>query len=67
MKAKIEIQDGSVKIVLTAENEFEKTMIDDAKKRDDLEKTVSFKSDYNYGIYQNQRIELSFIKKGKEL
>ena len=60
MKAKVIIENGETTIVLTPQNEFEIDLIE--KVKDKKEKHIiqtHFSADYNYGTYENYRIELS--------
>lgn len=66
MKAKLIIESGISTIILTAENEFEKTLIDDSQKDSNLETTVSVKSDYSFVAYVDQRIEIRLSKKTEQ-
>lgn len=69
MKATIEIIEGFCSIVLKAENEFEKTLIEDFKKESDnkiIEAAPRIDNDYSYGSKSNHRITID-IKKIKKL
>jgi hypothetical protein len=63
MKTKVEICQGKAKIVLHAENEFEKDLIEkikDSRKGYATETTVL--TDYIYQSHKNHRIEIDLIE-----
>ena len=62
MKTRVEINNGHAKIVLTPENEFERTLIDNAIKEDYNEK-ISITREYTFGEYKNREITISLEKK----
>ena len=62
MKTRVEINNGHAKIVLTPENEFERTLIDNAIKEDYNEK-ISITREYTFGEYKNREIAISLEKK----
>lgn len=66
MKTKIEINNGHAKIVLTTENEFERTLIDNVIE-DDYKKTVKVNRDYSsFGSYKNRQIIIELDEKKED-
>ena len=67
MKAKVVIEQGRTKVVLTADNDFEKDVIEQVKDfnyRYNIETTVQ--TDYAYHNHSNHRIELDIIRKAEK-
>ena len=63
MITEVKILQGRAKIILTAENEFEKDLIEkvvDSKRG--YETTSSVKTDYSYSTHSNQRIEINLLE-----
>jgi hypothetical protein len=66
MKTEILIKEGKAKIILNAENEFEKDLIERiVKSRIGYEIKTTALTDYNYQSHSNQRIEINLIEKQK--
>ena len=64
MKAKVVIEQGKTKIVLTPENEFETDIIEkivDSKVGYSTETTVD--TNYSYHTHTNHRMEINLIEK----
>jgi hypothetical protein len=63
MKTKVEIWQGKAKIVLRAENEFEKDLIEKIKNsRKGYETETTVLTDYSYQSHSNHRIEIDLIE-----
>ena len=63
MKAEVVIKKGRTKVVLLPENDFETDVIEkiyEDTSKYEIKTTVL--CDYNYGSYNNQRIEMNLIK-----
>lgn len=59
MKAKVIIENGESKIILTPENEFEIDLIEKVHcKKEKHTIHTHFSANYNYGTYKNHHIEL---------
>lgn len=63
MKAKVIIENGKTEIVLTPENVFETSILEDAyKETKDTKIQSEVKADYSYSCYQNHRLIVDIIK-----
>ncbi len=63
MKAKVIIENGQTTIVLLAENEFEKDVIEKVKSdKTKYELDTMFKTDYSYSYHSNHNIEIKIKK-----
>jgi hypothetical protein len=63
MKTEIVIWQGNAKVVLHAENEFEKDLIEKIKdSRDGYETNTHVLTNYSYSIHNNHRIEIELIE-----
>ena len=62
MKTRIEINNGHAQIILTPENEFERTLIDNVIEEDYNEK-ISVTREYIFGQHKNRQITISLEKK----
>ena len=62
MKTRVEINNGHAKIVLTPENEFERTLIDNVIEEDYNEK-ISVTREYIFGQHKNRQITISLEKR----
>ena len=63
MKTEVIIWQGNAKIVLHAESEFEKDLIEKIKdSREGYETKTTFLTDYAYGAYSKHRIEIDLIE-----
>ena len=58
MKAKVIIENGETKIVLTPQNDFETDLIEKVKNTEKHTIQTCIDADYNYGTYKNHRIEI---------
>ena len=66
MKTEVVIWQGKAKIVLYADNEFEKELIEKVKdSRVGYETTCEVLTDYGYHTHSKHRIELNLIEKTK--
>lgn len=64
MKTELVIVQGSAKLVLTCENEFELDLIEKIKdSKIGYEAKTSVLTDYNYHSHSNHRIEVNLIEK----
>lgn len=64
MKAKLIVENGLAKIVLTPETTFERNMIDDLKTDSkNVQIETTFQNDYRYQSLTNQRIEILLTEK----
>ena len=67
MKTKIEIWQGKAKIVLLAENEFEKDLIEKIKdSRVGYQTTTDVLTEYSYSTHKNHRIEINLKENDKK-
>jgi hypothetical protein len=63
MKTEVVIWQGAAKIVLHAENEFEKDLIEKVKdSRIGYETKTEVLADYSYSTYSKHRIEINLIE-----
>jgi len=63
MITEIKILQGKAKIVLRAESEFERDLIEKVvDSKVGYETTCSVKTDYSYSTHSNQRIEINLLK-----
>lgn len=63
MKTEVVIWQGKAKVVLYAENEFEKDLIEKVKdSREGYETKTTILADYNYQSYSKHRIEIDLIE-----
>lgn len=68
MKTEIIICQGRAKVVLHAENEFEKDLIEKVKdSRKGYETKTTVLTDYGYYIHRNHRIEIDLIESVKQV
>lgn len=66
MKTEIVIWQGNAKVVLHAENEFEKDLIEKIKdSREGYETKTTVLTDYNYQSHSKHRIEIDLIENVK--
>lgn len=66
MKTEIVIKQGKAKVVLFAESEFEKDLIEKiVDSRIGYTTQTTVKSDYSYQTHNNHRIEIDLIEKQK--
>lgn len=67
MKTEINIVQGEVKIILHAENSFEKELVEKIKdgEYESCNIKSSVQTDYSYGSHRNHRIEVDLKEKEK--
>jgi len=66
MKTEIVIWQGKIKVVLHAENEFEKDLIEKVKdSREGYETKTTVLTDYGYSAHSKHRIEIDLIENVK--
>ena len=62
MKTRVEINNGHAQIILTPENEFERTLIDNVIE-EDYNKKISITREYSYGVHKNREITIELKDK----
>jgi len=66
MKSEIVIKQGQAKVVLYAESEFEKDLIEKiVDSRIGYETKTTVKTEYSYQTHNNHRIEINLLEKQK--